>query len=384
MAATITETGELVARVRRYLPDADIGLLDRAYAFARKAHASQRRVSGEPYIEHPYAAALTLADMQLDLPTVCAALLHDVPEDTAATLEDVEQEFGPEIARLVDGVTKLSRISWETLEEKQAENLRKMFLAMAEDTRVVLIKLADRLHNMRTLEPLPQGKRLKISQETLEIFAPLAHRLGMWEMKWELEDLAFRYLEPEQYREIARLLAGKRVEREAYIDRAVEALKSELGRVEIQADVKGRPKHIYSIAQKLEKQGGVDFNRIYDLLAVRILVNDIRDCYGAIGVIHSLWKPIPGRFKDYIAMPKANGYQSLHTTVFCFDGHPLEVQVRTFEMHRVAEFGVAAHWRYKEGGPTDDDFEAKLAWLRQIMEWQREVSAKEFVESVKI
>ena len=384
MAATITETGELVARVRRYLPDADIGLLDRAYTFARKAHASQRRVSGEPYIEHPYAAALTLADMQLDLPTVCAALLHDVPEDTAATLEDVEQEFGPEIARLVDGVTKLSRISWETLEEKQAENLRKMFLAMAEDTRVVLIKLADRLHNMRTLEPLPQGKRLKISQETLEIFAPLAHRLGMWEMKWELEDLAFRYLEPEQYREIARLLAGKRVEREAYIDRAVEALKSELGRVEIQADVKGRPKHIYSIAQKLEKQGGVDFNRIYDLLAVRILVNDIRDCYGAIGVIHSLWKPIPGRFKDYIAMPKANGYQSLHTTVFCFDGQPLEVQVRTFEMHRVAEFGVAAHWRYKEGGPTDEDFEAKLAWLRQIMEWQREISAGEFVESVKI
>ncbi|MGH2365194.1 MAG: RelA/SpoT family protein [Chloroflexota bacterium] len=384
MAATITETDELVARVRRYLPDADIGLLDRAYNFARDAHASQRRISGGPYIEHPYAAALTLADMQLDLPTVCAALLHDVPEDTAATLEDVEQEFGPEIARLVDGVTKLSRISWETLEEKQAENLRKMFLAMAEDTRVVLIKLADRLHNMRTLEPLPQGKRLKISQETLEIFAPLAHRLGIWEMKWELEDLAFRYLEPEQYREIARLLAGKRVEREAYIARAVDALKAELGRVEIQADVKGRPKHIYSIAQKLEKQGGVDFNRIYDLLAVRILVDDIRDCYGAIGVIHSLWKPIPGRFKDYIAMPKANGYQSLHTTVFCFDGQPLEVQVRTFEMHRVAEYGVAAHWRYKEGGPTDADFEAKLAWLRQIMEWQREISAGEFVESVKI
>ncbi|MGH2518888.1 MAG: RelA/SpoT family protein [Chloroflexota bacterium] len=373
-----------MARVRRYLPDADIGLLDRAYNFARDAHASQRRISGGPYIEHPYAAALTLADMQLDLPTVCAALLHDVPEDTAATLEDVEQEFGPEIARLVDGVTKLSRISWETLEEKQAENLRKMFLAMAEDTRVVLIKLADRLHNMRTLEPLPQGKRLKISQETLEIFAPLAHRLGIWEMKWELEDLAFRYLEPEQYREIARLLAGKRVEREAYIARAVDALKAELGRVEIQADVKGRPKHIYSIAQKLEKQGGVDFNRIYDLLAVRILVDDIRDCYGAIGVIHSLWKPIPGRFKDYIAMPKANGYQSLHTTVFCFDGQPLEVQVRTFEMHRVAEYGVAAHWRYKEGGPTDADFEAKLAWLRQIMEWQREISAGEFVESVKI
>ncbi|MHB8619652.1 MAG: RelA/SpoT family protein, partial [Chloroflexota bacterium] len=297
----------------------------------------------------------------------------------------IGRAFGPEIAKLVDGVTKLSRISWETLEEKQAENLRKMFLAMAEDTRVVLIKLADRLHNMRTLSPLAEHKRRKISQETLEIFAPLAHRLGIWEIKWELEDLAYRHLEPDRYREIARMLAGKRVEREEYIDSAVEALKAELERVHIRADVKGRPKHIYSIAKKFEKQGGIDFNRIYDLLAVRILVDEVKDCYGAIGVIHSLWRPIPGRFKDYIAMPKANGYQSLHTTVFCFDGQPLEVQVRTFEMHRVAEYGVAAHWRYKEGsGQVDADFEMKLASLRQIMEWQREVSAKEFVESVKI
>ncbi|MDE3076941.1 MAG: bifunctional (p)ppGpp synthetase/guanosine-3',5'-bis(diphosphate) 3'-pyrophosphohydrolase, partial [Chloroflexota bacterium] len=350
MAVATLEIEELAGKVRKYQPRADLDSVERAYEFARDAHAGQKRVSGEPYIAHPYAAACILADMQLDVPTICAALLHDVPEDTPATLEDIEQAFGGEVARLVDGVTKLSRISWQNLEEKQAENLRKMFLAMAEDTRVVLIKLADRLHNMRTLEPLPQNKRLKISQETIEIFAPLAHRLGIWEIKWELEDLAFRYLEPDKYREIARLLAGRRLEREKYIERAVAALKGELDRLHIQADVKGRPKHIYSIAKKLDRQGGVDFNRLYDLLAVRVLVNEVKDCYGAIGVIHSLWKPIPGRFKDYIAMPKANGYQSLHTTVFCFDGQPLEVQVRTYSMHHVAEYGVAAHWRYKEGG----------------------------------
>jgi guanosine-3',5'-bis(diphosphate) 3'-pyrophosphohydrolase len=381
--ATITAIPELVEKVQRYYPQANIDLLERAYEFAKRAHGQQRRASGELYIEHPYQAALILADLQLDLPTLCAALLHDVPEDTDVTLEEIEQAFGPEIAKLVDGVTKLSRISWDTLEEKQAENLRKMFLAMAADARVVLIKLADRLHNMRTLAPLPDGKRRKISQETLEIYAPLAHRLGIWEFKWELEDTAFCHLEPERYQEISRLLAGRREERETYIARAIDALKLELERLHIHADVTGRPKHIYSIAKKLERQGSVDFSRIYDLLAVRILVDEVKDCYGAIGVIHSLWKPIPGRFKDYIAMPKPNGYQSLHTTVFCFDGQPLEVQVRTYEMHRIAEYGLAAHWRYKEGGPSDD-FDAKLAALRQMLDWQRDVSASEFVESVKL
>jgi GTP diphosphokinase / guanosine-3',5'-bis(diphosphate) 3'-diphosphatase len=382
--ATLTQIPELVDKVRRYYPQADIDLLERTYEFARRAHGDQRRVSGEPYVEHPYAAACILADMQLDLPSICAALLHDVPEDTDVTLDEIEQEFGLEIARLVDGVTKLSRISWDTLEEKQAENLRKMFLAMAEDARVVLIKLADRLHNMRTLAPLPEGKRRKISQETLDIFAPLAHRLGIWEFKWELEDLAFQYLEPERYREITGLLASRRGEREDYIETAVAALKLELDRLHIKADVNGRPKHIYSIARKVDRQGSLDFSRIYDLLAVRVLVDEVKDCYGAIGVIHSLWKPIPGRFKDYVAMPKPNGYQSLHTTVFCFDGQPLEVQVRTWDMHRIAEYGFAAHWRYKEGGAVDADFDGKLATLRGLLDWQRDVSAGEFVESVKI
>jgi guanosine-3',5'-bis(diphosphate) 3'-pyrophosphohydrolase len=381
--ATLTPIPELVEKVRRYYPQADVDLLERAYAFAQRAHGDQKRISGEPYVDHPYAAACILADMQLDLPSICAALLHDVPEDTDVTLEEIEQEFGPEIAKLVDGVTKLSRISWDTLEEKQAENLRKMFLAMAEDARVVLVKLADRLHNMRTLGPLADGRRRKIAQETLEIYAPLAHRLGIWEFKWELEDLAFQYLEPDRYREITSLLAGRRDEREEYIRRAVEALKEELQRLHIKADVNGRPKHIYSIAKKLERQGSVDFSRIYDLLAIRVLVDEVKDCYGAIGVIHSLWKPVPGRFKDYIAMPKPNGYQSLHTTVFSFDGQPLEVQVRTYDMHRIAEYGLAAHWRYKEGGPSDD-FDAKLASLRQMLDWQRDVSASEFVESVKL
>src|SRR5579862_1276614 len=382
--AALTPIPELVDKVQRYYPQADVELLERAYAFARRAHGEQTRVSGEPYIEHPYQAALILADLQLDVATLCAALLHDVPEDTDVTLEEIEQEFGSEIARLVDGVTKLSRISWDTLEEKQAENLRKMFLAMAEDARVVLIKLADRLHNMRTLAPLPEGKRRKISQETLEIFAPLAHRLGIWEFKWELEDTAFSYLEPDRYREINRLLAGRRDERETYIATAVDALKVELERLHIHADVTGRPKHIYSIAKKFERQGSVDFSRIYDLLAVRILVDEVKDCYGAIGVIHSLWRPIPGRFKDYIAMSKPNGYQSLHTTVFAFDGQPLEVQVRTFDMHRIAEYGLAAHWRYKEGTAADADFDGKLATLRQLLDWQHDVSAGEFVESVKL
>ena len=382
--ATLTPIPELVEKVQRYYPQADVALLERTYEFARRAHGDQKRVSGEPYVEHPYAAACILADLQLDLPSICAALLHDVPEDTDVTLEEIEQAFGSEIARLVDGVTKLSRISWDTLEEKQAENLRKMFLAMAEDARVVLIKLADRLHNMRTLAPLPEGKRRKVSQETLDIFAPLAHRLGIWEFKWELEDLAFQYLEPERYREITGLLAGRREEREEYIETAVRALETELARLHIRAEVTGRPKHLYSIARKLDRQGSLDFSRIYDLLAVRVLVDEVKDCYGAIGVIHSLWKPIPGRFKDYIAMPKPNGYQSLHTTVFCFDGQPLEVQVRTWDMHRIAEYGFAAHWRYKEGGAGDADFDAKLATLRGLLDWQRDVSAGEFVESVKI
>src|SRR5437667_4575968 len=327
--------------------------------------------------------AAILADLELDAETIAAALLHDTVEDTNLTADEVKREFGPEVARLVDGVTKLGRISLRTDQQQQAENIRKMMVAMAEDLRVVLIKLADRLHNMRTLEPLAEPKRRKISRETLDIYAPLAHRLGIGQIKWELEDLAFRYLEPEAYDEVAKRIFRKRNEREALVSDLREILARELEGVGIRAEITGRPKHIYSVWQKMTRENK-DFTEIYDLSAIRVQVETVRDCYGVLGVVHSLWKPMPGRFKDYIAMPKSNGYQSLHTTVITHTGEPIEIQIRTQEMHRVAEFGVAAHWTYKEGGKAAS-FDQKLSWLRSLLEWQNEVGdAESFVDTVKI
>ena len=374
----------LEAELHERYPNADLSQVEKAYRFAVEAHAPQHRASGEPYITHPLAVAQVLAELGLDPIAVQAALLHDIPEDTEYSMADVEERFGAEVAHLVDGVTKLSKFSARTHEEQQAENIRKMFLAMAEDIRVVLIKLADRLHNMRTLGALPIEKQLRIARQTAEIYAPLAERLGIWQIKWELEDLSFKVLEPEAYRSLAAQLENHRRAREAYVKRAMSVLADALEASGIQADISGRPKHIHSIHRKmLRKNAGLE--EIYDLHALRVLVDDLRDCYAALGVVHSLWRPIPGQFDDYIAMPKNNGYQSLHTAVVALDGNPLEVQIRTHEMHRVSEMGIAAHWRYKEGSRSDRAYDAKLAWLRQLMDWQREVSdATEFVEGVKL
>ena len=359
-------------------------MLRRAFEFAAQAHHDQTRVTGEPYITHPLASAQILADIGIDPVAITAAVLHDVPEDTDYTLEDIEEQFGAEVAQLVDGVTKLSKFSTHTHEEQQAENIRKMFLAMADDIRVVLIKLADRLHNMRTLYALPVDKQERIAGQTLEIYAPLAERLGMWSVKWELEDLAFKTLEPESYDELARMLDTRRKAREAFIQRAIETLRPELKRAGLEAELSGRPKHLYSIWKKMQRKGA-EIGEIYDVYAIRVLVEEVKDCYAALGVVHSLWRPIPGQFDDYIAVPKPNLYQSLHTAVMALDGQPLEIQIRTRAMHQVSEAGIAAHWRYKEGSRADREYDAKLAWLRQVMDWQREVSdATEFVEGVKL
>src|SRR6266487_1086290 len=370
-------------RIADHLDRKDQEIVRRAYERALAAHAGQRRLSGEEYVNHPMEVAAILADLELDAETLAAALLHDTVEDTPLTSEAVEQEFGPEVARLVDGVTKLGRISLRSDQQQQAENIRKMMVAMAEDLRVVLIKLADRLHNMRTLEPLTEAKRKKISRETLDIYAPLAHRLGIGQIKWELEDLAFRHLEPDAYEDVVSRIARKRGERESLVNDLREILARELEKVGIQADITGRPKHIYSVWQKMTRESK-DFSEIYDLSAIRVQVESVRDCYGVLGVVHSLWKPMPGRFKDYVAMPKSNGYQSLHTTVITHTGEPIEIQIRTHEMHRVAEFGVAAHWTYKEGG-RDASFDQKLSWLRSLLEWQNEVGdAESFLNTVKV
>jgi guanosine-3',5'-bis(diphosphate) 3'-pyrophosphohydrolase len=367
-----------------HYPQADLTVLRQAFEFAQQAHRGQTRVTGEPYVTHPLAAARILADIGIDPVAVTAAVLHDVPEDSDFTLNDIEERFGAEVAQLVDGVTKLSKFSTHSHEEQQAENIRKMFLAMAEDIRVVLIKLADRLHNMRTLYALPQEKQLRIARQTMEIYAPLAERLGIWSIKWELEDLAFKTLEPDAYRELARMVDTRRKAREAFINRAIAILRPELERSGIKAELSGRPKHLYSIRKKMERKGA-DIGEIYDVYAVRVLVDEVKDCYAALGVVHSLWRPIPGQFDDYIAVPKPNLYQSLHTAVIAMDGQPLEIQIRTQAMHQVSEVGIAAHWRYKEGSRADREYDAKLAWLRQVMDWQREVSdATEFVEGVKL
>jgi GTP pyrophosphokinase len=368
----------------RHYPAADMTSLRLAFDFAMEAHEGQTRFSGEPYVTHPLAAAQILADIGIDPVAVTAALLHDVPEDTDFTLDNIEEKFGPEVAQLVDGVTKLSKFSTHSHEEQQAENIRKMFLAMAEDIRVVLIKLADRLHNMRTLYSLPTDKQTRIARQTLEIYAPLAERLGMWSVKWELEDLAFKTLEPEAYRELARMLATRRKGREQFVHRAIETLRPELASAGIKAELSGRPKHLYSIWKKMQRKGA-EIGEIYDVYAIRVLVEEVRDCYAALGVVHSLWRPIPNQFDDYIAVPKPNLYQSLHTAVISIDGQPLEIQIRTEAMHAVSEVGIAAHWRYKDGSRADREYDAKLAWLRQVMDWQRDVSdATEFVEGVKL
>jgi GTP pyrophosphokinase len=373
---------ELIAKVCSYDPLVDPAWLVSVYELADKAHEGQLRASGESYIEHPVAVAQILADMEMDRATIAAAILHDVVEDTVITSEEVAERFGPEIAQLVDGVTKLTRIPYQSKEDAQVENLRKMFMAMAKDIRVIIIKLADRLHNMRTLASLPPAKRQTIARETIEIYAPIAHRLGIWKIKWDLEDLALRYLDPDAYREIAERVAKKRAEREAAVTGVVDQLRKQFEQLNIKAEITGRPKHFYSIYAKMHK--GRDFSVIYDLMAVRIIVDSVKDCYGALGIAHASWKPLPGRFKDYIAMPKPNMYQSLHTTVIGPGGDPLEVQIRTWEMHRTSEYGIAAHWRYKEGGKLDN-FEAKLTWLRSLLEWQNDMrDSRMFMENLKL
>ena len=389
----VPETGAVASgltAVIRGRPEVEKDQLRRAASLAARAHAGQQRVSGEPYVLHSLAVAKILADLGLDHETLAAAILHDVVEDTGIGLEDLKRDFGPRIAGLVDGVTKMRVIQeFQNLPEgsrrvqAQAENLRKMLLAMAEDVRVVLIKLADRLHNMRTLAALTGEKQQRIARETLDIFAPLANRLGIWQMKWELEDLAFQYLDPAAYRHTAGLLAEQRVDREAYIGRIVNTLLQELSQAGITAEVTGRPKHIYSIWRKMQNKGK-EIGKIFDVHAVRVLVGDIRDCYAALGVVHSLWQHIPGEFNDYIATPKENNYRSIHTAVIGPEGKMVEIQIRTHEMHTQAEWGVAAHWRYKEGLRPDKQFDSKISWLRSLLDWKDEIAeAAEFVDQFK-
>ncbi len=375
---------DLLALIADHYPQADLGPIERAFDLAVVAHDGQRRASGEPYVLHPIATSWILAELGIDPIAIQAALLHDVPEDTEVSLAEVEERFGAEVAHLVDGVTKLSKFSTHSHEQRQAENIRKMLLAMADDIRVVLVKLADRLHNMRTLTALPLEKQQRIARQTIEIYAPLAERLGIWQIKWELEDLSFKTLEPEHFRELARLLDTRRKNREGFIDRAIEELRPRLEAAGVKADLGGRPKHIYSIYKKMQRKQA-DFEDIYDVYAIRVLVDDVRDCYATLGIVHALWRPIPGQFDDYIAVPKNNLYQSLHTAVIAYEGKPLEIQIRTQQMHQVSEVGIAAHWRYKDGTKADRAYDAKLAWLRQLMDWQRDATdATDFVEGIKL
>ena len=375
---------EFMDYVHSYLGDDECDQIMKAFTLADKAHEGQFRASGEPYIMHPLAVAEILAHLQIDHITLIAALLHDVVEDTEYTKEDIEKLFGAEVAFLVDGVTKLNQFQYETKEDRQMENYRKMILAMAKDVRVVVIKLGDRLHNMRTLKHMRSDKQKRIAKETLEIFAPLAHRLGIFNVKWELEDLSFRYLETDKYYDLVDQMKQKRQAREDIVNDTMEQLTKALGEAGIKADIKGRPKHFYSIYKKMKKDNR-DLSQIYDLLAVRVIVDTVPDCYAVLGIAHSIWKPLPYRFKDYISMPKSNMYQSLHTTVIGTMGQPVEIQIRTWEMHRVSEYGVAAHWRYKEGNKgADKEFDQKVAWLRQVLEWQDTSNPKELVNALKL
>ncbi len=369
-----------------YMSADERSMLTRAYRFASAAHEGQKRKSGEPFIVHPIEVGVILADLRMDAETVCAALLHDTVEDTDITADVVEEEFGSDVRQLVEGVTKITRIEVESLSDEQAATFRKMLVAMSKDIRVIVIKLADRLHNMRTLSSLREDRRIFKSRETLDIYAPIAHRLGINSIKWELEDLSFFYLEPNKYKQVSRMVTDTRAEREDYLSNVVDIIAEEMEKVGVDAKVMGRPKHLYSIYQKMSKKGK-GFSEIYDLIAVRIIVPTVKDCYSALGAVHTLWHPMPGRFKDYIAMPKYNMYQSLHTTVMGPAGRPLEVQIRTEEMHRASEYGVAAHWRYKEGGGkvSADELDKQLAWLREMVDWQDETEdSREFLKSLKM
>ena len=377
-------------QVKGYLNDKQIEFVRSAYILAADAHKEQRRKSGEPYIIHPIGVASILAGLQMDEYTLAAAFLHDVVEDTEYTFDDIRNIYGTVVANLVDGVTKLGKIAYISKEDRQIENYRKMFLAMARDIRVVLIKLADRLHNMRTMKFMPAHKQQSISRETLEIYAPLAHRLGIHTIKWELEDLAFRYMEPDIYYNLVEQVKTKRREREAMIFEAMDEMRDSLAKSNIRCEIQGRPKNFYSIHKKMLRDKK-ELSEIYDLLAIRVLVDSVKDCYGTLGIVHSMWRPIPGRFKDYVAVPKSNMYQSLHTTVLSAGGQPLEIQIRTFEMHRISEYGIAAHWRYKESGGSkpatgsDKGFDAKLSWVRQLLEWHQDMNdSSDFVNAVKM
>jgi GTP pyrophosphokinase len=374
----------LIDQIPKYQPGADLDLVARAYRFSEASHHGQQRASGEPYLSHPLEVAALLVNFKMDVTTVTAGLLHDVLEDTTATKADLEREFGREIADLVDGVTKLGKLNFSSREQRQAENFRKMLVAMARDLRVLLIKLADRLHNMRTLQYLPPDRARAIAQETLDIYAPLAHRLGMAKVKAELEDLALRTLEPQAYVDLQRRVAKRRLERENDIAHVIAFLERKLSEVGIESQIRGRPKHFFSIWKKMHDQGR-EFDEIYDLTAVRVVTNSVRDCYGALGVVHSLWKPVPGRFKDFIAMPKVNMYQSLHTTVIGPKGDPVEIQIRTWDMHRIAEEGIAAHWLYKEKKAGKDKVDESLVWLRQLLETNQDVQdPQELMDAVRV
>jgi len=374
---------DLITRVQSYNPVADTDTITRAYDFSAKVHRGQKRLSGEPYLTHPLEVANIIAELRLDVPSIATGLLHDTVEDTLTSIQQVEQIFGPEISALVDGVTKISQINFTTREEKQAENFRKMILAMARDIRVILVKLADRTHNMRTLGHLPTEKQLEVAQETLDIYAPLAHRLGIYWLKTELEDNALRYLHPEVYYQLKRWIAKKKDERERYIKEVIGVLTKKLEEADVEAQVTGRPKHFFSIYQKMQQQN-LMYDQIYDLVAFRVLVDSERECYEALGIAHANWKPVPGRFKDYIALPKANLYQSLHTTVIGPYGERIEVQIRTHEMHRVAEQGIAAHWMYKGSAGVRPEDSQRFAWLKQLVEWQQNLQdPQEFLQSVK-
>ena len=376
----------ILEAVKSYQPNGDTDLIRRAYELADAAHKGQKRVSGEDYIIHPLAVAKILTDLQIDDITISAAILHDVVEDTTHTLDEMRERFGDEVAMLIDGVTKLGRIQYKSKEEQQLESYRKMFLAMAKDIRVIMIKLADRLHNMRTLKYMREDKQKRIARETIEIYAPLANRLGISNVKWELEDLCLRYLDPKAYYDLVESVKQKRQERQAFIDEAHEQIVEKLEEAHITAEIQGRAKHFYSIYKKM-KRDQKDISEIYDLSALRVLVDSVKDCYGVLGIIHAMWKPLPGRFKDYIAMPKSNGYQSLHTTVIC-RGYPLEIQIRTFAMHKVSEYGVAAHWKYKEAGKSvgaTREYDQKMSWLRQMVSLQHELDdPREYFEALKV
>lgn len=374
----------LISRIEQYNPEADLQLVVKAYSFAQSAHDGQVRNSGENFFVHPFNVALILADMNMDNATIIAGLLHDVIEDTDISYEVIAEEFSVEIADLVDGVTKLKKLQYKTKQENQAENLRKMVMAMAKDIRVIIVKLADRLHNMRTLEYMSDAKRKEKALETLEIYAPIAHRLGISKIKWELEDLSLRYLDSANYYDLVERVSKRRQEREAYVKDIIDSLSRKLEEVKINFDISGRPKNFYSIYKKMVHQGKA-FEQIFDLTAIRIIVDNVKDCYEVLGIVHNLWKPLPGRFKDYIAMPKPNMYQSIHTTVIGLKGEIFEVQIRTWEMHRTAEYGIAAHWKYKENVSKSDNFDDKLTWLRQLIEWQSDLNdPKDFMDTLKI